>query len=79
MARIFAIIFVFLALFGTLVNAATVPSPAVVTLAKAALSQLIQSNRQSFIPGFVRLAFHDCVSAKCDGCIDTARSGFASF
>ena len=35
----------------------------------AACEQLITRN-QAFIPAFVRLIFHDCVSG-CDGCIDT--------
>ena len=36
----------------------------------AACEQLITGN-QAFIPAFVRLIFHDCVSW-CDGCIDMA-------
>ena len=36
----------------------------------AACEQLITSN-QAFIPAFVRLIFHDCVSG-CDGCLSTS-------
>ncbi|KAI9034228.1 heme peroxidase [Hyaloraphidium curvatum] len=47
-----------------------IPSQQLVAGAKASLRTLVLSNRQSFVPGFVRLGFHDCVSAKCDGCIN---------
>lgn len=68
--RFLALALALLVTLSTFTTAATVPSAAVVTLAKTALTQLINGNPQNFIPGFVRLAFHDCVSAKCDACVD---------
>lgn len=72
MAGCSALLLSILLLLSVTAQAATIPSTAVVANAKIALGQLIASNPGSFIPGFVRLAFHDCVSPKCDACVDLA-------
>jgi hypothetical protein len=70
-------LFLGIALFALPTSAKwTIPSASVGTSARAALRTLVQSNKDSFIPGFVRLAFHDCLSTTCDGCINTNHAMF---
>lgn len=66
-----------LAVFAALVSVPvsdakwTIPSPQLVRNARQSIRALIQTDPGNHIPGFVRLAFHDCCSSTCDACIDT--------
>ena len=47
-----------------------VPTEKVVSMVRAVLQKLVRGDKTNYIPGFARLAFHDCCSTTCDGCID---------
>jgi hypothetical protein len=65
---------IFIVLFVTTTFA--LPSTTQVEQVKASLAQLVNSNRQDLVPGFIRLAFHSCIGG-CKGCVDVSLQGHA--
>ncbi len=65
---------IFILLFVTTTFA--LPSTTQVDQVKASLAQLVNSNRQDLVPGFIRLAFHSCIGG-CKGCVDVSLQGHA--
>lgn len=49
---------------------ATAPAPATITAFRTALLDSFAAADGAELRTLVRLAFHDCTSARCDGCVD---------